>query len=77
MSTLTLVQFYDLADDFNPQFIIDGVTQAREAFERRIAELRQQLVEAGLSAGKINEIVGKQTFSLENASQINPPPAIQ
>jgi virulence-associated protein VapD len=71
------VQFYDLADDFNAQFIIDGVTQAREAFERRIGELRQQLVEAGLSTDKINEIVGKQTFSLENASQANPPPAIQ
>ena len=38
------VQFYDLADDFNAQFIIDGITQARVAFERRIAGLRQQLV---------------------------------
>ena len=34
------VQFYDLADDFNAQFIIDGVTRAREAFEQRLGMLR-------------------------------------
>ena len=64
------VQFYDLADDFNAQFIIDGVTQAREAFERRIAVLRQQLLDAGLSAEKIDEIIGQQKFSLENVTQV-------
>ena len=73
---VTNVQFYDLADDFNAQFIIDGVTQAREAFERRVAGLRQQLLAAGLSVDKVNEIVGQQTFSLENVSQGNLPPAI-
>jgi virulence-associated protein VapD len=73
---VTNVQFYDLADDFNAQFIIDGVTQAREAFERRIAGLRQQLLDAGLSAEKVNEIVGQQTFALENVNQGNLPPAI-
>lgn len=62
------VQFYDLADDFNAQFIIDGVTQAREAFERRVAGMRQQLLEAGLSETKIDEIIGSQTFSLENVT---------
>lgn len=67
------VQFYDLADDFNAQFIIDGITQAREAFERRIGELHQQLIDAGLPLEKVNEIVGKQTFSLENVSQGQPP----
>lgn len=66
---VTNVQFYDLADDFNAQFIIDGITQAREAFERRIAGLRQQLLDAGLSADKVNEIVSQQTFSLENVTQ--------
>jgi virulence-associated protein VapD len=63
------VQFYDLADDFNAQFIIDGITQAREAFERRIAGLRQQLLDAGLPQAKVDEIVGNQTFSLENVPQ--------
>lgn len=63
------VQFYDLADDFNAQFIIDGVTQAREAFERRVAVLRQQLLDAGLGAAKIEAIIGQQTFSIESVTQ--------
>lgn len=63
------VQFYDLADDFNAQFIIDGVTQARMAFERKVNELRQQLVEVGLPSDKIEQIIGKQSFSLEYVSQ--------
>jgi len=63
------VRFYDLADDFNAQFIIDGVAQAREAFERRLDLLRQQLVEAGLTLEKVEEIVGNQKFSLENLTQ--------
>ena len=67
------VQFYDLADDFNAQFIIDGVTQARAAFERRLAGLRQQLLDAGLAVEKVNEIIGQQEFSLENMSQIDVP----
>lgn len=62
------VQFYDLADDFNAQFIVDGIAQAREAFERRIAVLRQQLIAAGLPPAKVDEIIGQQTFSLENAT---------
>lgn len=63
------VQFYDLADDFNAQFIIDGVTQARAAFERRIEMLRGQLLSAGLTTEKIDEIIGQQKFSLEDVSQ--------
>lgn len=62
------VQFYDLADDFNAQFIIDGVSQAREAFARRIDLLQQQLLDAGLAPEKIEEIIGQQKFSLENVS---------
>ena len=67
------VQFYDLADDFNAQFIVDGVTQAREAFERRIDGLRQQLLDAGLTVDKVNEIIGAQKFSLENVTQATLP----
>ena len=63
------VQFYDLADEFNAQFIIDGITQARKAFNRRIEGLRQQLLEAGLPNAKVDEIIGKQTFSLETFAQ--------
>jgi len=70
------VQFYDLADDFNAQFIVDGIAQAREAFERRIANLRQQLLLAGLTPEKVDEIIGSQTFSLENSAQGDFPLAI-
>lgn len=59
------VQFYGLVGDFNARFIVDGITQARLAFERRIAELRQQLIDVGLPQEKVNEVVGKQTFSLD------------
>lgn len=70
------VQFYDLADDFNAQFIVDGIAHAREAFERRLSDLRQQLILAGLPAAKVDEIISKQVFSLENTPQGNLPPAI-
>jgi virulence-associated protein VapD len=70
------VQFYDLADDFNAQFIVDGIAQAREAFNQRIADLRQQLIAAGLTTEKVDEIIGKQMFSLENSAQGNLPPRL-
>jgi hypothetical protein len=57
------VQFYDLADNFNAQFIVDSIAQAREAFERRLAALRQQLISAGLPQEKVDEIIGGQVFS--------------
>ncbi len=63
------VQFYDLADDFNAQFIVEGIAQAREAFERRLADLKEQLVLAGLPTEKVEEIMSKQLFSLENMAQ--------
>ena len=65
------VQFYDLADDFNAQFIVDGITQARAVFERRIASLREDLRLAGLTADKIDEIISKQNLSLESIQQDN------
>lgn len=71
------VQFYDLADDFNAQFIVDGIARARQAFERRLADLRQQLVSAGLPAAKVDEIINKQAFSLESAPQDSLPPALE
>jgi len=69
------VQFYDLADDFNAQFIVDSIAQAREAFERRLAALRQQLISAGLPQEKVDEIIGGQVFSLENTAQAALPPS--
>ena len=60
------VKFYDLAADFNAQFIVDGIAQAREAFERRIQNLRQQMLQAGLDPQKVEEIIQGQQFSIEN-----------
>lgn len=40
--------------------IVDGIAQAREAFERRIAGLRLQMLEAGLDAEKVDEIIQNQ-----------------
>lgn len=68
------IQFYDLADDFNASFIIDGVEKARQAFNRKLEELRVQLIQAGLTQNKIDEIIGKQKFSIDNATQSVLPP---
>ncbi|NBI12110.1 virulence factor [[Haemophilus] felis] len=59
------IQFYELKDDFNAQFIVDGVQNARLAFNRSLNNLRQELLSAGLSEQKVEEIVGKRQFSLQ------------
>ena len=64
-SCVSNVQFYELKDDFTAQFIIDGVEKAREAFNRGLLELRQELANAGLPDDKINEILSKRQFSLQ------------
>ena len=63
------IQFYELKDDFNAQFIVDGVQRAREAFNRSIETLRKELLDAGLSENKVEEIVGKRQFSLQYAQE--------
>ncbi|MFV2028648.1 VapD [Neisseria sp. S1] len=59
------IQFYELKDDFNAQFIVDGVQAARLAFNRNLQELRHELCEAGVPEDKIEEIVGKRQFTLQ------------
>ena len=63
------IQFYELKDDVNAQFIVDGVQRAREAFNRSIETLRKELLDAGLSENKVEEIVGKRQFSLQYAQE--------
>ena len=63
------IQFYELKDDFNAQFIVDGVQHAREAFQRSLDGLRQELLQAGLPANKVEEIVGKRQFSLQQIQE--------
>lgn len=55
------VQFYDLADHFNAQFIIDGSVQAQQVFAHQISVLRRHLIDADLPIDKVTEIVGQQT----------------
>ena len=71
------VEFYDLAADFNAQFIVDGIAQAREAFERRIQNLRQQMLQAGLDPQKVEEIIQGQQFSIENQALDKPSDLLQ
>ena len=63
------IQFYELKDDFNAQFIVDGVQRAREAFQRSLDGLRQELLQAGLPANKVEEIVGKRQFLLQQIQE--------
>ena len=63
------IQFYELKDNFNAQFIVDGVQRAREAFQRSLDGLRQELLQAGLPANKVEEIVGKRQFSLQQIQE--------
>lgn len=67
------IQFYELKDDFNAQFIVDGVQRAREAFQRSLDGLRQELLQAGLPANKVEEIVGKRQFSLQQIQENSVP----
>ena len=59
------IQFYELKDDFNAQFIVDGIQAARVAFNRNLQELRHELREAGLSDDTIDEIIDKRQFNLQ------------
>lgn len=68
-SCVSNIQFYELKDDFNAQFIVDGVQAAREAFKCSLQTLRQELAEAGLPENKIDEILSKRQFSLQYAQE--------
>lgn len=60
------IQFYELKDDFNAQFIVDGVENARKAFQNSLNDLRKELLAAGLEQSKVEEILSKRQFSLQN-----------
>lgn len=66
------IQFYELKDDFNAQFIVDGVQAARESFKRSISGLRKELLEAGLPEDKVDEIINKRSFTLQYLQENSP-----
>lgn len=59
------IQFYKLKDDFNAQFIVDNVQAARLLFRKRMEEMKSEMLKAGFDAEKVNEIIDKRQFSLE------------
>ncbi len=60
------IKFYRLESDLDAQFIADGVQQAKEAFQQRLEELRQNLIQAGLNEQQIQDILAQQQFRLES-----------
>ncbi len=67
-SCVSNIKFYRLESDLDAQFIADGVHQAKQRFNQRLAEMEMSLIEAGLEQHKINRILSDQQFSLENES---------
>lgn len=67
------VQFYALAADFNASFIVEGVERARAAFQAQLEHLKQELLQAGLPAEKVEDILSKRTLTLE---QLNNQPGL-
>lgn len=61
------IQFYELKDDFNAQFIVDSVQAARESFKRSLEELKRDLKNAGLDDKTIESILSKREFTLQYA----------
>ena len=60
------IKFYRIESDLNADFIAHNVHKAKEAFKKQMETLELTLVESGLDRAKIDEILKKQIFSLEN-----------
>lgn len=59
------IKFYRIESDLNADFIAHNVHQAKEAFKKQLKTLELTLIESGLDRAKIDEILKKQQFSLE------------
>lgn len=66
------IQFYELKDDFNAQFIVDNVQAARIAFRKRMEAMRAEMLAAGFDAVKVDEIMDKRQFSLNELQDYLP-----
>ncbi len=49
----------------NVQFIADGVHKAKQAFLQRLDQLKQSLVQAGLTQEQIENVINQQQFELD------------
>lgn len=66
------IQFYELKDDFNAQFIVDNVQAARVAFRKRMDAMKAEMLAAGFDAAKVDEIMDKRKFSLDELQDYLP-----
>lgn len=60
------IKFYRIESDLNADFIAHQVYEAKQNFNQRLAILEQTLIEAGLTQRKVQEILSKEHFVLEN-----------
>ncbi|OOR98891.1 VapD [Haemophilus paracuniculus] len=60
------IKFYRIESDLNADFIAYNVHKAKQAFKKQLETLELTLIDSGLERGKIDEILKKQIFSLEN-----------
>lgn len=60
------IKFYRIESDLNADFIAENVHKAKEAFKQQMKTLELTLINSGLDRAKIDEILNKQIFSLEN-----------
>ncbi|MCK3655018.1 VapD [Pasteurellaceae bacterium Macca] len=59
------IKFYRIESDLNADFIAENIYKARMAFEKQLQVLEQTLISSGLERYKIDEILQKQVFALE------------
>ena len=60
------IKFYRIESDLNADFIAENIHKAKEAFKQQMKTLELTLINSGLDRAKIDEILNKQIFSLEN-----------
>lgn len=60
------IKFYRIESDLNADFIAYNVHKAKQAFKKQLETLELTLIDSGLERAKIDEILKKQIFSLEN-----------
>lgn len=64
-SCVSNIKFYRIENDLNAQFIADGVHKAKQAFFQRLDQLKQSLVQAGLTQEQIENVINQQQFELD------------
>ena len=62
---VTDIRFLEVTDDYNAEFIIEEVVEARKLQEKRMTSLRQRLLARGLEPAEVDEIIKEEQFSIE------------